>query len=272
MSKAIRTKLRNTYADLRSHFGYHPRWWPGTPIEVTLTAVLVQQCDWSSAWRGVQRLAEEGLLSLPEIAQADQESVLRCIEGVAFGPTKSGRLIRFAQRLSQWGFAEIEPFLRSAETPSLRQRLLELEGIGQETADCILLYAGEHPSFVVDAYTRRAFSRLGRLPRVRDEFWSSPYVKLKEFFEGHLRSDLSLYEDFDLAPGIPRQVALFRDYHAQIVELGKHHCLKRDPRCRATGKSGWKDYAICETHCVSAANCTQCPLVASCALGSQSPS
>lgn len=266
MRKAPR-QLRDLYAALRSHFGYHPKWWPGDPTELALTTILVQQCDWSAAWRAVQRLHSEGLLSLERLASASADEVLGLIQGVAFAPTKSGRLIEFARSLRGWGFEDLEALLQSDETGELRRRLLTLNGVGEETADCILLFAGEHASFVVDAYTRRAFRRLNVFPRVPDSFWASPYRTLKAFFEEHIPGGLEPYNELDLDPAVPREVALFRDFHAQIVELGKHHCLKRAPLCSTMGKKGWRDYQVCTTHCGNAGACTACPLRDICKTG-----
>jgi len=259
--------LRDLYAGLRSHFGYHPKWWPGDSMEIALTTILVQQCDWSAAWKAIERLRASGLLSLSDLAHAGRADVLQCIRGVAFAPTKAGRLIEFAKTLRGWGFGDIETVLRSGQTGELRPRLLTLNGVGEETADCILLFAGAHASFVVDAYTRRAFSRLKLFPRVSNSFWTSPYHALKAFFEARILDGLELYSEFGLDPFVPREVALFRDFHAQIVELGKHHCLKRGPLCNAMGKQGWRDYEVCTTHCGNAGDCTVCPLSDECRTG-----
>jgi endonuclease-3 related protein len=263
MQKA-RERLRDLYSALRGHFGYHPKWWPGSPLEIALTTILVQQCDWSAAWNAVQRLRASGLLALPALAEADRRRVLGAIRGVAFSPTKSGRLIQFAQILVQWGFRDVEGFLRPAETSQLRLQLLSVNGIGEETADCILLFAGQHPCFVVDAYTRRLFSRLKLFAGVPDGFWSSSYGALKAFFESHILADMPSYSTFALDSGVSREVALFRDFHAQIVEMGKHHCLKRNPLCRAIGKQGWRDYEICRTHCGNSGECAGCPAARMC--------
>src|SRR5207248_3486448 len=133
-------------------FGYAPKWWPGSPLEIALTAILVQQCDWSAAWKGVRRLGQQGLLDLRSLAAADPAFVQPCIREVAFAPTKSKRLVRFAQAMVERNHETIEAYLSpSRDAPSLRADLLSLEGIGEETADCILLYASDHAVFVVDA-------------------------------------------------------------------------------------------------------------------------
>jgi endonuclease-3 related protein len=258
-------KLFEVYALLRGHFGYQHPWWPGSPLEITLTAILVQQCDWSAAWAGVRRLRDGGLLSLPALASAAAEEVQSRIRGVAFAPTKARRLVGLARCLLGRGIREIETYLApDRPTADLRRDLLSLDGVGPETADAVLTFASDgHPSFVVDEYTRRAFRRLGVFPELGDDFWDRPYGRLQRFFEGHILSGLALYDGFALAPGVRRDVALFRDFHAQLVELGKHHCLRQNPCCTRQGRNGWKDYAFCRSHCGPGA-CPACPLSRAC--------
>jgi endonuclease-3 related protein len=260
-AKDASRKLFEVYSLLRDHFGYHHPWWPGSPLEVTLTALLVQQCDWSAAWAGVGRLRAGGLLSLPALASVAPEEVQAAIRGVAFAPTKGRRLVGLARSLLGRGFREVEAYLApDRATAALRHDLLSLAGVGQETADAILCFASDgHPSFVVDEYTRRAFRRLGAFPELGEGFWSQPYGRLKCFFEDHILAGLPLYDAFDFAPGVRRDVALFRDFHAQVVELGKHHCLRRNPCCAGRGRNGWKGYAFCESHC-GPGECSGCPL------------
>jgi hypothetical protein len=121
----------------------------------------------------------------------------------------------------------------------------------------------------VDKYTRRAFRRLAVFPELGEGFWAQPYDPLKGFFEGHLLADLSLYKSFELAAGVRRDVALLRDFHAQVIELGKHHCLRRHPCCACRGRNGWRGYAICETHC-GTEQCSACPLRRLCKHGTDS--
>src|SRR5437773_713980 len=149
-------QLAQLYRVLRKHFGYAHPWWPGEPLEIALTAILVQQCDWSAAWKAVTRLREHELLSLPALAGAKAAVVQSCIHGVAFGPTKAKRLIGFASAVVAGGHTQIERFLSPVRnTAGLRGELLTFPGIGPETADSILLFASDHPCFVIDAYTRR---------------------------------------------------------------------------------------------------------------------
>lgn len=261
--------LHGFYVAARTHFGYTSRWWPGTPVELTVTAVLVQQCDWTMAWRATKRLRDAELLSLAKLARSDAAAVTGVIQGVAFPRQKASRLIQIARRLTASGFATIEELLHSGPTEQVRRQLLTLPGIGDETADSILLFAGDrHETFVVDAYARRLFQRLDVWDGPSQEFWRLPYDRLRRFFLDHITKFLPLYDGLELAAGLPRSVALLRDFHAQIVELGRHHCRKTSPRCVQAGWPGWKDedgdFRFCEEHC-SQNGCVACPLSDFCA-------
>jgi endonuclease-3 related protein len=205
-----------------------------------------------------------GIDDISSLARARLTEVQHCIRSIAFAPTKSGRLIAFARHLRARGFENIEAFLSSAETIVLRNDLLSLPGIGHETADAILLFAGDrHPTFVIDAYTRRIFTRTRLRANLDEAFWMRPAPVLRSFLQQHLLASRDQYDGFDWDEGVPRDVALMRDYHAQLVELGRHHCLKSKPRCHVTGKHGWAGYDFCREHCTSE-KCTACPLSGMC--------
>jgi endonuclease-3 related protein len=261
--------LHRFYVAARGHFGYTNRWWPGTPMELTVTAVLVQQCDWTVAWKAAKRLRDAGLLNLGHMAENDAATVTELIQTVAFPRQKAARLIQIAGRLVDGGFATIEELLQSGSTEQVRLHLLALPGIGEETADSILLFAADHhETFVVDAYARRLFQRLDLLDGCDQAFWRLPYNHLRQFFLDHITGFLPLYDGLELAIGLPRCVALLRDFHAQIVELGRHHCRKTRPRCVHTGWPGWTDedgdFTFCDDHC-SQDGCMACPLSDCCA-------
>ncbi len=258
-------RLRDLYQNLREHFDYINPWWPGSPFEIAVTAVLVQQCDWSIAWDGVLRMREAGIGTLTDLAEVSPEELETALSRVAFGRTKSQRLTSIAQSVRAWGFETIEEFLSPhRETQTVRDAVLALKGIGPETADCWLNFASEHPVFVVDAYTRRIFERLHPTPHRSAEFWKKgKYADLQNFFHQHVLEQLDLYEAFAFPSELPRPVALLRDYHALLVELGKHHCTRSHPHCHRTGKPGWADYEFCRSHCLIEV-CTACPLSSDC--------
>jgi endonuclease III related protein len=261
--------LHRFYVAARSHFGYTNRWWPGTPMELTVTAVLVQQCDWTVAWKATKRLRDAGLLNLVHMAESEAAAVAELIQTVVFPRQKAARLIQIAGRLVTRGFATIEELLQSGSTEQVRQQLLALPGIGEETADSILLFAADrHETFVLDAYARRLFQRLALFDGCVPTFWRLPYDHLRRFFLDHITGLLPLYDGLELAIGLPRGEALLRDFHAQIVELGRHHCRKTRPRCVHAGWPGWTDedgdFTFCDDHC-SRNGCMACPLSDSCA-------
>ena len=258
-------RLAEVYRRLRDHFDYVHPWWPGSTFQIAITAVLVQQCDWGVAWDAVHRLPGEGVEHLTHLADAEPSQVHAAVKKVTFARTKSERLVAMARRIQEAGFETFEAFLSAQRDRStVRSEALALTGVGRETADCWLNFASAHPSFVVDAYTRRIFARLNIVPEFSADFWRrGDYDEIQVFFETHLGQSLDLYQGFDFTEELPRKVALFRDYHALLVELGKHHCLKSKPLCFQTGNSGWPNYAYCRPHCLPAV-CTACPLTRTC--------
>lgn len=264
MRTPVAYTLHNMYARLRGHFGYTPPWWPGSPIEIVLSAMLVHQCGWTQTWRAVGRLREHGLLVPARLAEQDPQNVEQLIQPVAFAPTKARRIMALASYVTDVRQEPVEEWLHPRRpTDEVRRELLSLSGIGKETADSILLYASSHPRFVIDAYTCRVFARLN----VLQEAWTTRnYDRLQSLFEGALRGSLSLYRQWTFDGTVPYQVAVYRDIHAQIVELAKHHCLSRRPRCREQGARGWDDYPVCEGHCMEGI-CDLCPLRSMCATG-----
>jgi endonuclease-3 related protein len=170
-------------------------------------AILTQNTNWSNVEKAIAGLKREGALSPQALAQMTPERLQQTIRSAGYFRQKSVRL----QRLAQWVMERAGGDLNSLDgtpTEDLREELLALRGIGPETADSILLYALDRPTFVVDTYTKRVVLR----HQLLDE--ECTYHDLKELFEDALPADLEL----------------LRDYHAQIVELGKRYCRPR-PRC-----------------------------------------
>lgn len=193
--------LHRFYVAARSHFGYTDRWWPGTPVELTITAILVQQCDWTVAWKAAKRMRAPGLLNLVQMAEAEAAAVTELIQAVAYPRQKASRLIDIANRLVTGGFATIEEVLQGGSTEQVRQQLLVLPGIGEETADSILLFAADrHETFVVDAYTRRLFQRLDLFDGCDQGFWRLPYDRVRRFFLENITDSLSLYDGLAWSP------------------------------------------------------------------------
>ncbi len=198
----------DVYRRLSAHFG--PRhWWPAdTPFEVIVGAILTQQVAWRNVEQAIGNLKEAGHLSVDGILSLSEEKLGLLIRPTRYYNQKARRL-REICRLIQDNFAgDVEAFLNQ-EAAALRAQLLAVRGIGKETADSIVLYAAGHPVFVVDQYTHRILQRLG-LAHGRES-----YDDLQRLFTSNL----------------PRDAALFNEYHALLVALGHHICLKARPRC-----------------------------------------
>jgi len=202
----MRTRLLDIYQRLYAAFGPQ-HWWPGeSPFEVAVGAVLTQ----NTAWRNVERaidnlkgadcLALDALLALPEVRLAE------LLRPAGYFNVKARRLRNLLGHLRDHG-GEITPYL-AGDLATRRAELLEVNGLGPETVDSILLYAGNRPTFVCDAYTRRLLTR----HRLIDE--RATYEEMRALFMGHL----------------PEDVTLYNEYHALIVRTGYHYCKPR-PHC-----------------------------------------
>ena len=190
---------------------YGPQhWWPGeTPFEVMVGAVLTQNTAWGNVERAIDNLKKAGALSVRGVLSLPDDALAGLIRPAGYFNVKMRRLKALCAFLEAEGVAEAPECLgRSEALPELRHRLLAVHGVGEETADSILLYALGLPSFVVDAYTRRIFGRLGLLNG------GEGYGHIRHTFEQHL----------------PCEVPLYNEYHALIVRLGKAVCRPR-PRC-----------------------------------------
>jgi endonuclease-3 related protein len=184
------------------------KWWPAdTPFEVCVGAILTQNTSWINVEKAVTALKQVGIMSPAILHGCDPEQLARLIRPAGYFNVKSRRLKDF----TSWLFLNHQGSLErmfAGNWHELREELLRVRGIGPETADSILLYAGNKPSFVVDAYTRRLFRRLGLLPE------GAGYDETRALFMNNL----------------PENVALFNEYHAQIVEQCKQFCRVK-PLC-----------------------------------------
>ena len=188
---------------------YGPQhWWPGeTPFEVIVGAVLTQNTNWTNVEKAIANLKREALLTPQQINDIEETRLAELIRPSGYFNIKAGRLKSFISFL----FEQFEGNLGrmfALDLKLLRHRLLEVKGIGPETADSILLYAGNYPVFVVDAYTKRIFSRIGLIHA------EHTYHQVQRFFMERLETD--------------RQ--LFNEYHALIVRHAKEHCRAK-PLC-----------------------------------------
>ena len=200
------TRLLELYDALYRRYGAL-NWWPAdTPFEVCVGAILTQNTNWLNVEKAIVNLKREGLLSVEAIQEIHRDRLAELIRPSGFFNVKSVRLKGFVGWLLE-RHGSLDAMFRG-DWRALRDELIKVRGVGPETCDSILLYAGEKPSFVVDAYTRRLSSRLGVVNEDDD------YHRVRSLFMEHL----------------PPDVPLFNEYHALIVEQCKRHCRKK-PSC-----------------------------------------
>jgi len=205
------------YALLHRHFGPQD-WWPArTRLEVMVGAVLVQNTSWRNVEYALQRLRAARRLSLPGLRATSAADLGRLIRSSGFWRPKARCLKALVALVDQQHGGRLDRMFRTP-TAGLRAQLLALPGVGPETADNILLYAGGHATFVVDAYTRRVLDRHNLGPEISSAAAQPlPYETLRGWFEARL----------------PRQAALYNEFHALLVAVGKQYCHKKTPCCRA---------------------------------------
>lgn len=204
--------LGSVYTTLFDHYGPQ-QWWPGdTPFEVMVGAVLTQNTAWSNVEKAVANLKGAKLLDAQAIATLDATTLAELIRPAGYFNVKAKRLQNFCRWLLQQGG---ESALQQWDDAKLRQGLLSVNGVGPETADDMLLYAFARPIFVIDAYTRRIFMRLGLIRG--DE----SYEQLRHLFEQQLMERHAERQ---------QQTQLFNEYHALIVIHSKLSCRSK-PLC-----------------------------------------
>ena len=201
------TDLVVLYNILLSRFG-HQGWWPGdSPFEVIIGAILTQSVSWVNVEKALQNLKGKGILEPEKLYKKEVSEIAPLIRSTRFYNEKAQKIKNFMNFL----FDEYDGCLQKMsdeDTEILRQKLLRIKGLGEETVDSILLYACNKPVFVVDAYTKRVFSRYGLIKE------GAGYTEIQTFFLDNL----------------PKDAALYNDFHAQIVNLGKNIC-KSSPDC-----------------------------------------
>jgi endonuclease-3 related protein len=261
----LRGRLLAMYAALHRHFGHEPHWWPiysHTPqFEIIVGAVLVQQTRWETVEATVVRLRDAGLLTPATLAAADTATLAGLLRPCAFYTQKAPGLQAICRHILDRHGGDVAALLAQPRAP-LRAELLALPRIGRETADAIMLYAGGHPVFVVDAYTRRLFGRLGLHPGF--DFERARYDELQQLIEGALTQwdePRTENQEPNSADGGLRH--FLWDLHALITEECIHHCLATRPRQDQPGaRRAFVDPRKCAAHCLS---CAGCPLREMCA-------
>ena len=201
--------------DLQTYYdalftAYGPQhWWPGrSAFEVIVGAILTQNTSWTNVEPAIRNLRREKLLTPRAIEAVSSARLARLIHPSGYFRQKAKKLKCFVHFLrSEYGGSLTRMF--QTPTAALREKLLSVHGIGPETADCILLYAGGRPVFVVDAYTRRLVERHALAAQAQS------YEEIQRLFERSL----------------PGSAPLYNEFHALIVGTGKEYCHTRNPRC-----------------------------------------
>jgi len=184
-------------------------WWPArTRFEVIVGAILTQNTAWANVERAIGNLRRAHALTPGAMERVSNDRLARLIRPSGYFRQKARKLKAFVRFLREcYGGSLLRMFRRP--TAELREQLLAVHGIGPETADSILLYAGGHPVFVVDAYTHRILGRHNLTNGKPD------YAAVRSLFEMNL----------------PRDAALYNEFHALLVNAGKNWCRKSQPRC-----------------------------------------
>lgn len=236
-SSATADPIAAIYVTLASAWG-RQHWWPAqSRFEVIVGAYLTQNTSWSNVEIALRSLRKAGFLNVAGIRNVPVRRLESLIRSSGYFRQKAHRLKNFVSFLDQrYGGSLTRMF--AEPTHKLRDQLLSLNGIGPETADSILLYAGQHPVFVVDAYTRRIAARHGILPE------NATYEELRYRFELGLAQTLGFSVRSTGAIGgachrpsrmsLARRSALaqiFNETHGLLVGAGKNFCMKSAPKC-----------------------------------------
>ena len=206
----MKPHLMQIYDRLYGHFGAQ-HWWPekgGGAFEIIVGAILTQNTAWTNVEKALANLTRARLLTPDALNRVTVARLARLIRPSGYFNLKAKKLKAFARFLFAQHRAKLS-HLFALDIARLREELLGVYGIGPETADSIILYAAHQPIFVVDAYTRRIFVRLGL---TRED---ATYDELQSFFMDNL----------------PHDEKRFNEYHALIVAFGKNVCKKSQPRC-----------------------------------------
>ena len=200
-------RAQRVYQRLLQHYGPQ-HWWPAeTAFEAIVGALIMQQTSWRNVEVAIRNLRRAGLLDIRALAETPVPVIRRHVRIAGLYRTKPARVRAFCRHLLDRSDGDLARYF-GRPTDAVRADLLAQDGVGPETADSILLYAGRHPVFVVDAYTERIGSRIGL-------FRTGEYPAIQRFFEGH----------------VPRDLATYQEYHALLVRHAKTLCRRTHPAC-----------------------------------------
>ena len=199
-----RSQVREIYDRLMRVYGPQG-WWPGeTGVEVVVGAILTQNTAWTNVERAIQRLKAADVLDWSKLHALGEDELAELIRPAGTFRVKAARLKGFVRRVCEEFNGSLDAML-DGNVEDARLRLLSISGVGPETADAILLYAGEKITFVVDAYTKRILRRHGLVDQETD------YETIRRMF----------------LDALPRDVQVYNEYHALLVAVGKEHCRTR---------------------------------------------
>jgi endonuclease-3 related protein len=200
--------LTDVYGRLFDAFGPQ-HWWPGdSRFEMMIGAMLTQNTSWRNVERAIDNLRRSDLLEPQALYRVPAEELEELIRPAGYYRVKTRRLRSLLEFLVDRYGGSLDAMFRTP-LPQLREQLLGVHGIGPETADSILLYAGGLPSFVVDAYTHRVLARHGWIG------FDADYHQIQDYLQAEL----------------PQDAAVYNEYHALLVRLGKDYCRKSSPKC-----------------------------------------
>lgn len=201
-------RIRNFYRDLFDRYGPQG-WWPGESVlECIMGAILTQNTSWLNVEKAIGNLKKANLVSIERLNLITTDELARLIRPSGYYNQKAVKIKTFIRFVIQEYSGSLEQMF-DEQSSELRKKLLGIKGIGPETADSIMLYAGGIPVFVVDTYTYRILSRHGLVPE------NTSYQEIQELFMNSLERDSET----------------FNEYHALLVKLGKEHCKKNSPLC-----------------------------------------
>ncbi len=206
--KKIGKTLRRVYQRLLGRYGPQ-HWWPAQePFEVITGAILTQSTAWTNVEKALANLKVAGKLSPEGLRKLSEAELAGLIRPCGYYHVKARRLKAFVNFLGENFNDDLDRLFKS-DIDELRGRLLGIYGIGEETADSIILYAGNRPAFVIDAYTRRVIDRMGLTPPHHG------YAGYQTLFTANL----------------PADTKTFNEYHALLVRHDKEVCRQR-PLCQ----------------------------------------
>lgn len=204
------TDFQDAYQLLYDYYGFQD-WWPAeSDFEVLVGAVLTQNTNWGNVEKALATLREHNLLEYERLSQLSAQEIAPLIRSAGYYNLKAARLRNLLNLIAEEYEGDFLTF-QEMHQDTLRLQLLDVNGVGPETADSILLYVCHKPCFVVDSYTHRVFSRHNMVEEECD------YHELQERFVSSLKVDVGLY----------------KEYHALIVQVAKDFCKKREPKCES---------------------------------------